>query len=53
MLTGHMCVLQVGNGGLTDAECRTHFGLWAVMKAPLILGSYVPKFTPNQLACVS
>ncbi len=34
-------MIQCGNGGLTDAECRTNFGLWAVTKSPLILGSNV------------
>ena len=30
--------LQVGNGGLTAAEERAHFSLWALIKAPLLLG---------------
>jgi alpha-galactosidase len=29
-------VLEVGNGGMTDAEYRSHFSLWAMMAAPLI-----------------
>jgi alpha-galactosidase len=32
-------MLEVGNGGMTDAEYRTHFGLWAMMSAPLLVGS--------------
>ncbi|MFC9331574.1 RICIN domain-containing protein [Kitasatospora sp. NPDC057015] len=31
-------ILEVGNGGMTDAEDRTHFGLWAVVAAPLVMG---------------
>jgi alpha-galactosidase len=31
-------MLEVGNGGLTEEQERTHFALWAVAKAPLILG---------------
>jgi len=31
-------VLEVGNGGMTDAEYVTHFSLWAISKAPLIIG---------------
>src|SRR5438034_10798208 len=32
-------MLEVGNGGMTDAEYRTHFGLWAMMSAPLLIGT--------------
>jgi alpha-galactosidase len=32
-------VLEVGNGGMTDAEYRAHFSLWAVLNAPLIAGN--------------
>ncbi|WP_225992811.1 carbohydrate-binding protein [Actinomadura rudentiformis] len=32
-------MLEVGNGGMTPAEYRTHFSLWAVMAAPLLIGS--------------
>jgi hypothetical protein len=45
--------LEVGNNGLTDAQSRTHFGLWALMKAPLILGTPLPRLSPSQLAIVS
>ncbi|ORZ22622.1 rice alpha-galactosidase [Absidia repens] len=31
-------ILEVGNGKLTVDESRTHFSIWAAMKAPLILG---------------
>jgi len=34
-------MLEVGNGGMTDDEYRTHFGLWALMSAPLIAGNDV------------
>ena len=34
-------MLEVGNGGMTDTEYRTHFGLWALMSAPLIAGNDV------------
>lgn len=29
-------MLEVGNGGMTDVEYRSHFSLWAIMAAPLI-----------------
>ncbi|EFJ32724.1 hypothetical protein SELMODRAFT_86208 [Selaginella moellendorffii] len=31
-------MLEVGNGGMSLEEYRTHFSLWALMKAPLIIG---------------
>jgi len=31
-------MLEVGNGGMTNDEYITHFSLWAIMKAPLIIG---------------
>ncbi|MFG2001948.1 CBM35 domain-containing protein [Spirillospora sp. NPDC048911] len=36
-------MLEVGNGGMTAAEYRTHFSLWAVMAAPLLIGSDLRK----------
>src|SRR5438094_9445600 len=38
-------MLEVGNGGMTDTEYRTHFGLWALMSAPLIAGNDVRSMT--------
>jgi alpha-galactosidase len=32
-------MLEIGNGGLTDAEERSHFSLWAIMAAPLMAGN--------------
>ncbi len=34
-------MLEVGNGGMTDTEYRSHFSLWAMMAAPLIAGNDV------------
>jgi alpha-galactosidase len=31
-------MLEVGNGGMTTDEYRSHFALWAILKAPLIIG---------------
>ena len=36
-------MLEVGNGGMTDAQYRAHFSLWAVLAAPLIAGNDVTK----------
>jgi alpha-galactosidase len=32
-------MLEVGNGGLSDTEYRTHMSLWAISAAPLIAGN--------------
>jgi alpha-galactosidase len=32
-------MLEVGNGGMTDVEYRSHFSLWAIMSAPLLIGA--------------
>lgn len=32
-------MLEVGNGGMTDVEYRSHFSLWAMLAAPLIAGN--------------
>jgi alpha-galactosidase len=34
-------MLEVGNGGMTDTEYRSHFSLWSMMNAPLLIGSDV------------
>jgi alpha-galactosidase len=31
-------MLEVGNGGMTDREYEAHFSLWALLKAPLLIG---------------
>ncbi len=34
-------MMEVGRGGMTDTEMRTHFAMWAVMASPLIAGNDV------------
>jgi alpha-galactosidase len=34
-------MLEVGRGGMTDTEMRSHFALWAMLAAPLIAGNDV------------
>ncbi|NDV68136.1 glycoside hydrolase family 27 protein [Dysgonomonas sp. 25] len=34
-----MDMLEVGNGGLTPNEEKTHFALWAILNSPLLLGN--------------
>ena len=31
-------MLEIGNGGLTHEEEKSHFAMWALAKAPLIIG---------------
>ena len=40
-------MLEVGNGGLTTTENRTHFSLWAMMAAPLIAGNDLRNMSPD------
>jgi hypothetical protein len=46
-------VLEVGNGGMTDAEYVTHFSLWAINKAPLIIGCDVTKMSAATLSTLT
>ncbi|WP_209648323.1 NPCBM/NEW2 domain-containing protein [Kibdelosporangium banguiense] len=36
-------MLEVGNGGMTATEYRSHFSLWAIMAAPLLIGADLRK----------
>ena len=40
-------MLEVGNGGMTQEEYKSHFSLWAMMAAPLIAGNDIPHMTPE------
>ncbi len=40
-------MLEVGNGGMTTTEYRSHFSLWAIMAAPLIAGNDLRSMTPE------
>jgi alpha-galactosidase len=40
-------MLQIGNGGMTTVEYRTHFSMWAMMAAPLIAGNDLAKMTDD------
>ena len=40
-------MLEVGNGGMSLDEYRTHFTLWAIMAAPLIAGNDLRAMTPE------
>jgi alpha-galactosidase len=40
-------MLEVGNGGMTSDEYRSHFSLWAIMAAPLIAGTDITKMSDD------
>lgn len=45
-------MLEVGNG-LTDDESRAHFGLWALLNAPLIAGNDLRSMSATTLATLT
>eukprot|EP00897_Mesotaenium_endlicherianum_P009092 jgi/Mesen1/8210/ME000442S07489 len=40
-------MLEVGNGGMSTSEYRVHFSLWALMKAPLLIGCDITNMTED------
>jgi alpha-galactosidase len=40
-------MLEVGNGGMTDTEYRSHFSLWTTLAAPLIAGNDLRDMRPE------
>ncbi|KAG0468154.1 hypothetical protein HPP92_017482 [Vanilla planifolia] len=46
-------MLEVGNGGMNYSEYRSHFSIWALMKAPLLIGCDVRNMTAATLEILS
>lgn len=46
-------MLEVGNGNLTPAQNRSHFSLWCMMCAPLVLGNDIRKMNDQVLEIVT
>ncbi|PIN08188.1 Alpha-D-galactosidase (melibiase) [Handroanthus impetiginosus] len=46
-------MLEVGNGGMTYEEYRAHFSIWALMKAPLLIGCDVRNMTAETYEIIS
>ncbi|HEX4065240.1 MAG TPA: glycoside hydrolase family 27 protein [Acidobacteriaceae bacterium] len=42
-------MLEVGNGGMSGDEYRTHMSLWAILAAPLLAGNDLSKMSPETL----
>ncbi len=40
-------MLEVGNGGMTTEEYKTHFSLWCMLAAPLMAGNDLGKMSPE------
>jgi alpha-galactosidase len=40
-------MLEVGNGGMTKEEYRTHFSMWAIFAAPLLAGNDVANMSAD------
>ncbi|KAI9849061.1 MAG: hypothetical protein M1838_000291 [Thelocarpon superellum] len=45
--------LEVGNGGMSDAEYVTHFSMWAAVKSPLIMGNNLGQLTPQAFSILT
>ncbi len=46
-------MLEVGNGGMSPDEYRTHMALWALLAAPLIAGNDLSRMSPETLALLT
>jgi len=46
-------MLEVGNGGMTTTEYRTHFSLWCLLSAPLIAGNDLRAMSADTLEILS
>lgn len=46
-------MLEVGNGGMTCNEYRAHFSIWALVKAPLLIGCDIRNMTAETLQILS
>ena len=40
-------MLEVGNGGMTTTEYRSHFSLWCILAAPLMAGNDLKNMAPE------
>jgi alpha-galactosidase len=46
-------MLEIGNGGMSDDEYRTHMSLWSILAAPLLAGNDLRNMTPAILAILT
>jgi len=46
-------MLEIGNGGMTETEYKTHLSLWAMLAAPLLAGNDLRSMSPEILAILT
>ena len=46
-------MLEVGNGGMSSEEYRTHMSLWAILAAPLLAGNDLTTMSPETIALLT
>jgi alpha-galactosidase len=46
-------MLEIGNGGMSAEEYRTHISLWAILAAPLLAGNDLSSMTPETIALLT
>jgi alpha-galactosidase len=46
-------MLEVGNGGMSQDEYRTHMSLWVILASPLLAGNDLSKMSPETLAMLT
>lgn len=42
-------MLEIGNGGMTNDEYKVHFSIWAISKAPLLIGCNLRNITKETM----
>ena len=46
-------MLEIGNGGMTETEYKTHMSLWAMLAAPLLAGNDLRNMSPSILGILT
>jgi len=46
-------MLEVGNGGMTAVQDQSHFTMWCIMAAPLIMGNNLTAMSPQTMATLT
>jgi alpha-galactosidase len=46
-------MLEIGNGGMTDEEYKTHMSLWSILAAPLLAGNDLRDMSPTILTILT
>jgi alpha-galactosidase len=46
-------MLEIGNGGMSVTEYKTHMSLWAMLAAPLLAGNDLERMSPEILAILT